>query len=324
MIKLIVLLGLFSTATMAGFKPSFVYQLDPYFGHHVIVAEKATSTLHLYKNDDGYIQLVKSYPIATGLIPGDKKVSGDKKTPEGVYITQEFLPSAELIKRYGEYGKMYGTGAFTLSYPNPFDRLKGKTGGGIWLHSTDDEERISKKLDSKGCVVVNDKNLVEISKYIDLNNTIFIIVDQITYLEDKNWNRNKQQILGMVESWRKAWDQGNFEDYISHYSKDFSDRTRGSYDEFKAYKKVIFNADLGQSVNFDHITAVTHKNYALVIMRQDYKSKTINDIGRKVLHLVRNSQYEWKILREFWSPLTITGELKFNQNQDYFNLTQAE
>ena len=29
--------------------------------------------------------------------------------------------------------KLYGDLAFTLNYPNPIDRLKGKTGRGIWI-----------------------------------------------------------------------------------------------------------------------------------------------------------------------------------------------
>lgn len=321
---LIILIGLLKAYAFADYKPSFVYQIDPYFGHHVILAEKATSTLKLFKHDDGFIDAIKSYPIATGLIPGDKRIQGDKKTPEGIYITRQFLSSEDLTKRYGNYGKMYGAGAFTLSYPNPYDQLLGKTGGGIWLHSTDDEERISKKLDSKGCVVVDDKNLAEISKYIDLNNTVFVIVDQITYLDKSNWTKNKNEFLALINDWKTGWNEGNFEKYISHYSKSFSDNSRGNYEAFKAYKKLIFQANLGQSVQFDHISIFSHKNHALVIMRQNYKSKTINDIGKKVLHLVRNSRYQWKILRELWSPLKIEGELKVTPDKDYFNLTQAQ
>lgn len=31
--------------------------------------------------------------------------------------------------------KEYGGIAYTLNYPNPVDKLRGKTGHGIWIHS---------------------------------------------------------------------------------------------------------------------------------------------------------------------------------------------
>lgn len=322
--KLIVFIGLMANITYADYKPDFVYQTDPYFGHHVIVAEKASHTLFLYEHDNNFIKLLKKYPMATGLVPGDKKVQGDRKTPEGIYLTTEFLSAQDLLKRYGDYGKMYGSGAFTLDYPNAYDLIQGKTGSGIWLHSTDDETRISKRLDSKGCVVVNDKNLAEISKFVELGNTTFIITNEITYLSQESWERNKTELTGFIESWKTAWNKSDFENYIKHYSPKFFDNSRGNLSEFTAYKRNIFKADLEPVVNLDHISIFALGKYAVAIMRQDYKSKTINDIGKKVLYLVQNSRYEWKIVRELWSDLKNKGELKFSPPQDYFNLSQAK
>ncbi len=49
-----------------------------------------------------------------------------------------------------------------MNYPNPIDQRLKKTGGGIWLHSTNDETRIEKGLDSRGCVVAANNDLKEI------------------------------------------------------------------------------------------------------------------------------------------------------------------
>ena len=48
--------------------------------------------------------------MATGKKKGDKRVSGDRKTPEGVYNFQQFLPAKELLRRYGKEGEIYGSG----------------------------------------------------------------------------------------------------------------------------------------------------------------------------------------------------------------------
>ena len=68
-----------------------------------------------------------------------------------------------------------------MNYPNIIDKRSGKTGGGIWLHSTNDETRIEKGLDSRGCIVTTNKELIEISNFIELNKTPIIVVENINF-----------------------------------------------------------------------------------------------------------------------------------------------
>ena len=154
-----------STALFADYRPSSLLLLDDYFSHHIIIAEKSTHTLHLYRNDKGTPVHLKSYKMATGKKPGDKIFQGDHRTPEGIYFITDFIPRQELLDRYGKEGEIYGVGAFVTNYPNPIDHLEKKTGSGIWLHSTNDETRIEKGLDSRGCVVTANQHLIDISSY---------------------------------------------------------------------------------------------------------------------------------------------------------------
>ena len=73
------------------------------------------------------LALKDQFFCSTGAIEGDKLSEGDKRTPEGVYFVQRRLDS-------GLDYQLYGNLAFPLDYPNPVDRLKGKTGHGIWIH----------------------------------------------------------------------------------------------------------------------------------------------------------------------------------------------
>ncbi|MBY0413622.1 MAG: L,D-transpeptidase family protein, partial [Bdellovibrionales bacterium] len=151
--------------------PAPLLQLDNFFAHHVLVAEKSTHSLHLFKNTDGRPELVRTYQIATGKKPGDKESEGDFRTPEGVYNFVDFLTNKQLLAQSGPQGAIYGAGAFVTDYPNVIDRNMKKTGSGIWLHSTNDETRIDKGLDSRGCVVTANQELIDVSKYLELNKT---------------------------------------------------------------------------------------------------------------------------------------------------------
>ena len=238
---IIVLLTFTATAVAQDYLPSAIYQMDSKFGHHVLVVEKSTHTLHLYGNENQIPKLVKSYKIATGKKTGNKAIQGDKKTPEGIYHFRRFHSGTELVNKYGEAGLIYGAGAFTMNYPNEIDRRKNKTGGGIWLHSTDDDSRVSKGLDSKGCVVAVDADLKDISQYIDLGNTSIVVTQNIHYLKKSTWMKNKEKITKTVVDWATAWKNKDFNKYIDQYSRtDFIHPYKGSFKPFRFYKKAIF------------------------------------------------------------------------------------
>ena len=99
------------------FYPANLLKLDSQFAHHVMVVEKSTHSLFLYKNENGIPKLIKTFPVATGKIKGNKQVQGDKKTPEGIYRFHIFYSANELQNKYGKTGLIYGAGAFTLNYP---------------------------------------------------------------------------------------------------------------------------------------------------------------------------------------------------------------
>ena len=108
----------FSFATIANdYLPANIFQMDRKLTHHVIVVEKSTHRLFIYENTNGAPKLIKTFTSATGKFRGNKFSQGDHKTPEGIYFLQNFHPSDDLITKYGDYGKIYGMGAFTSNYP---------------------------------------------------------------------------------------------------------------------------------------------------------------------------------------------------------------
>ncbi len=292
--------------------------MDSKFSHHILVVEKATHKLHLYENDGTFPKLVKTFSTATGKFKGDKTTNGDHKTPEGIYTIYEFLSKEELLRRHGSYAEIYGNGAFPMDYPNFIDSRAGKSGGGIWLHSTDDDNRISKGLDSRGCVVVQNADLKELSKYIELKNTPIIVVQDIFYLSKSTWERNRKDISEAISKWIKAWQEKDFDNYISAYdSEHFYDKSKGSYGSYKTYKKAVFSRPDKPAIRLDNISILATEEYAVVHLQQNYQSSIINDIGKKTLYLKKNHQYDWKIIGELWTKAGIDN-LAFTPSMRFF------
>ncbi len=300
------------------FLPSNILMMDEKFAHHVILVEKATHKLHIYENDNSNPRLVKTFSTATGKLKGDKFLSGDHKTPEGIYTINEFFSQSELLRRHGKAGEIYGSGAFPMDYPNFVDARAGKTGGGIWLHSTDDDKRIQKGLDSRGCVVVQNQDLKDISLFIELNHTPVIVVQDIFYLSKVTWERNRKDINIAVNRWTKAWQTKDFDTYISSYDpQNFWDNSKGSYNTYKTYKKAVFSRPDSPQIKFSNVSILANEQYAVVHLQQDYRSAVINDAGKKTLYLKKDSNYDWKITGELWSK-TDAGSVAFAPSKRFF------
>lgn len=300
--------------------PSSILLTDPIFTHHVVLVEKSTHTLIVYQNENGTPKEIKRYKIASGKTKGDKLKEGDHKTPEGIYNLREFYSDNHLFTRHGEMAKMYGAGAFTTDYPNLMDRRAGKTGSGIWLHSTDDASRIEKGLDSRGCVVVNDADLKDVSIFLDLPKTPIIITDEIAFRPKEAWEKSQKELSSLVLAWSNAWKEKRFADYISFYHpKEFMDRSRGRYQAYKAYKQAVFSRSDTPEINFDGISILQANDYAVVTLRQNYRSTVINDIGKKTLYLIKDDNYNWKIIAELWEKIPEDLSLTFSPSQRFFN-----
>jgi murein L,D-transpeptidase YafK len=300
-----VLVGLILFSSVQAKAPDFLPEplvsLEDYFSHHIIVAEKSTHMLHLFMNEGGHPILVKSYQMVTGKKSGNKIFKGDYRTPEGIYYLTEFIPHSKLIERYGKEGDIYGAGAFALNYPNPIDQSLGKSGGGIWIHSTNDETRIDKGLDSRGCMVISNTDLKDLSTYLELNKTMTVIVQDLFYVKNDTWEYNRKDLKNVIDQWVNAWSKKDFNSYISYYSeKEFQDTTRGNFHQFKAYKNSVFSNSGAVEVTLSDLSLVRFGNYAVATFQQHYKSNSINDTGKKILYLKRDEYYQWKIVSELW------------------------
>jgi murein L,D-transpeptidase YafK len=311
--------------------PAALLSLENYYSHHILVAEKSTHLLHLFRNVDGKPELVKSYQVVTGKKTGDKGNEGDFRTPEGIYNFINFLTNKQLIEKSGVQGVIYGAGAFITDYPNPVDQKMGKTGSGIWLHSTNDETRIDKGLDSKGCVVTTNNDLLDVSKYLELYKTPIVIVQNLIFLNEKTHEMQKNEIKSSVEAWLESWRNKEIEGYMSHYHPiDFKD-VKGNFQKYKAYKKSVFSNPGRPKIELEKMSVLQAKDYAVVIFTQKYQSSTINDAGKKILYLKQDNSYNWKIVSEVFSKngietndkIAFEPSMRFFKNSTYKESSEA-
>ncbi|MES2615556.1 MAG: L,D-transpeptidase [Bdellovibrionota bacterium] len=268
-----------------------------------IVVEKNIHRLTVFKlQDDGNYTVMKSYKAITGKEQGDKKYSGDNRTPEGIYFVVGQKHSKELVRRWGKSANKYGPMAFVLDYPNIFDKRSKKTGFGIWIHGVDKETRILTPFDTEGCVALTNNDVLDVSNYISPWETPVVIVDKMQSSPLTDIQEERGKVLNMLEIWRKSWESSDINTYTGFYSDNFYSlgKTKAQWQNFKQSLAKLRDSSIQVQISEPKILAF--KNQLLVEFFQKYSAKGKVDFGRKFLYLHQEGD-TFKIIAEKWYPI---------------------
>ena len=253
--------------------------VDTTFGYfesydNILACDKSKSKLCIYKKDDNNsYQLKKEYSAYTGKLQGDKLREGDLRTPIGIY---------DIVKKITKVDSFYGPMAFVTSYPNVFDKYKGKTGQGIWIHGLPlNQERDEF---TKGCIAINNTSIKCLDKNIDINKTVLIIDQELP--EKIHSKKEFSKILSNLFAWRYAWIYNDLQSYLSFYSPEFKRFDGMNIEQFTKYKTRIFNKQERKSIIFNDINVIPYpetQNIFKIVFNEKYKSPSFSFSGDKVL-----------------------------------------
>ena len=274
--------------------PSALVQLpilSNYYSPYAFVVDKEARTLSVWQQTANGLKRVAYFPADLGKAAGDKRHTGDHRTPEGVYFMLERLEGVTLDF------KLYGQRAFTLDYPNFFDRLERKTGYGIWLHAVPDDVRLTRG--SRGCVVVRNNVIGDLTKYVRLGRTPVIIQDKANYVARDRWSKTATEVASWLESWRTAWESKDINTYMSKYGEEFNSLNMNR-DQWRDYKNKLNSQYQQISVRISRPVIYADRESAIVRFLQEYTSDRHTDFGEKVLYLKKQTD-GYRIIGETWA-----------------------
>lgn len=266
-----------------------------YFSSYAFMLDKSTRTLSIWKNSENGPVFVEAHAADMGRVEGDKRVLGDKKTPEGIYFFQ--TTHRENALDFNEYGSQ----AYTMDYPNLFDRREKKTGSGIWLHAIPDTKTLYRG--SRGCVVVRNEVIQSLEQYITYKKTPIIVVKQANYTPLANYLAQQEEVINWLEKWRESWEAMELDKYMSHYDESFYS-TKMDWETWKRFKSGLNEKYEYIRVQMAKPTIYIHNNEVVVRFLQGYNSDKNSDFGEKTLHLKKQPDGEFKIIAENWKPVS--------------------
>lgn len=176
---------------------------------YVIAVDKKYQKLYVFNKSKVFTK-VYEVNCSTGKNQGSKQVSGDAKTPTGVFFATRILNNPGPPETYG-------TLAFPLDYPTITDIKSGKNGTNIWIHGT---SKPIVPFQSNGCVVLNDKDIHTLAKFIYLNKTPVIIAETIQWIPQNQTLSTRVELEKILAAWTKGYIEGNMNVIDNLYLRD--------------------------------------------------------------------------------------------------------
>ena len=261
-----------------------------YVPPRLLAIDKASQTFYLLERKSP-IHVLSSFPCATGQADGDKRLEGDKRTPEGLYFVERRIRTDDL-----DY-TLYGESAHALNFPNPVDRIKGKTGYGIWIHGRG-KELLPR--DTRGCVALSNHDILSIDTNLT-NGMPVVIADRVSWNPDPGQSEAvADELVEQVIDWAANW-QGRNDDFFAHYDPDrFALSERSPFRAFRDHKERIFRSQPWIQVMVDNIHAMQGPDYWVTWFDQYYRTPDLTSLTGKRFYWQRNDAGEWRIVgREY-------------------------
>ena len=260
---------------------------------YAFLIELTKSRLYLVKNSNGVPEIIADFYVSIGKAGFNKKISGDNKTPVGIYKVTSQLIDEDLPE-------LYGSGAYPINYPNAWDKRNKKTGYGIWIHGVPRDVYSRPPLTSEGCIVTSNHTLRKLGKYISIGETPVILVEKVKWIKRNEWHQNKKKAIEIINSWEETWESLDPHAFISKHSINFNS-VKHNFEQRVAHILRIIKNKTFIKVKIENLNLFYYpKTNGLIYsyFRQRYESNNFKTSSKKKLFWKIEKDGEWRILYE--------------------------
>ncbi|MBT7543435.1 MAG: L,D-transpeptidase [Gammaproteobacteria bacterium] len=272
--------------------PKSIVQLSDNVKYAFLI-ELSKSRLYLVKNNSGIPEIIADYYVSIGKGGYNKSISGDNKTPIGVYKITSHLIDEDLPE-------LYGNGAYPINYPNSWDIRNNKTGYGIWIHGVPRDVYSRPPLTSEGCVVTSNRTLQKLKKYTEIGKTPVLLVENVNWIKRNKWHQNKEEANNFIKEWEKSWESLDPHSFIAQHSINFNSKTHDFEKRVAHILRIIGNKTFIK-INIKNLNLFFYpeqRNLIYADFRQFYESNNFKTATNKKLFWKKEKDGKWRIIYE--------------------------
>jgi murein L,D-transpeptidase YafK len=114
------------------------------------------------------------------------------------------------------------------------------------------------------------------------------VTDKVRIVSRGEVESRRGEVLAMIEDWRNAWAGKRIDDYIRHYSPQFSAQGMNR-EQWRARKAGLSKVNGAIRIALTDFTVLRQKDGMVVSFIQDYSAENVSNIGLKTLYLIEGN-----------------------------------
>lgn len=271
---------------------------------HLVGVDKKRQTFMFFEKKSP-LKLKYTYPCTTGQLAGDKQSLNDLRTPEGIYFVEYKIANGLDFKEYGGI-------AYTLNYPNPVDRLRGKTGHGIWIHS---KGFGIEPLSTRGCVAIGLKDIDEVGPQLTPGTAVVLAEKLDETAQPRPDGGTVRELRRLMQNWSNAWAARSAR-LFDYYNPDaYSKAMPESFAAFRLNKERLFKSLKFIKIFNRKINVLEGPGYWVTWSEQFYTASNLSTEGVRRLYWQRGSDQKFRIVGMEWTPRDLGMRAAFQRGQ---------
>ena len=243
---------------------------------HLVAVDKKRQTFMFFEKKSP-LKLKYTYPCTTGQLTGDKQSLNDLRTPEGIYFVEYKIASGLDFKEYGGI-------AYTLNYPNPVDRLRGKTGHGIWIHS---KGFGIEPLATRGCVAIGLKEIDEVGPQLIPGTAVVLAEKMDETAQPRPDTGTAQELRRLMQNWSTAWASRSVKMFDYYDPEAYSKAMTENFVAFRQNKERLFKSLQFIKIFNRKINVLEGPGYWVTWSEQLYTASNLSTEGVRRLYWQR-------------------------------------
>ncbi len=272
----------------------------------VVAVDKNKQQFYLYEKKSP-LTLKAAYPCTTGQALGDKQKVNDLRTPEGVYFIEYKIAKGLDFKEYGGV-------AYTLNYPNPVDKLRGKTGYGIWIHSKGEDADIV-PLNTRGCIAIERKHIMEVGPLL-LPGTAVVVGETLDPSAVPAPDTGTARHLRFrMEQWTRAWASRSHKLFDFYDDAAYSKSMPETFEAFRANKERLFKLLAWINIFNREVHVLEGPGYWVTWSEQFYRAPNLSTEGVRRLYWQRAEDGQFRIVGMEWTPRNLGMQAAYEKGQ---------
>lgn len=205
--------------------------------------------------------------------------------------------------------KEYGGIAYTLNYPNPVDRLRGKTGHGIWIHS-----KGFGLVPTRGCVAIGLKEIDTVGPQLTPGTAVVLAEQFDESRVPQPDNGTARELRRLMQAWSNAW-AARSRKMFDYYDPESYSKATENFSAFRQNKERLFKMLGFVKIYNREIHALEGPGYWVTWTEQFYAASNLSTEGVRRLYWQRGKDKKFRIVGMEWTPRDVGMRADFQKGR---------